>query len=422
MKKFILNKKTIPLILAGVMGLNSGLALKKAKTDSGVIYLVTTSELNLRYDKNTSSKILAVIDKGDIVEALSPMDDGWYNVNYDYIIGYVCGDYVKEIAREYPDSQIVRALDSVRVRRSPSTEAEVLTVLEKGDVLDYLGVEDGWYKVKYQNDVAYVSCDYSEVDKDGLLIERKPVVIATEDVRIRSEATTESNIMSILKEDDYLQYNRRLKNGWYEVLYEGKTAYVCGDYVKESQKDVVKNEIYKIVALNDDATIYKDKDLKEAIGTIPKYELGKVYSRGENYYLIASDAGVGYIRRDVAKNLGNVAVVVDISTQNLVLYKDAKPYYISNVVTGQTSTPTDIGLFEINAKVREYDLTKYDVHVSYWMPFNGDQGLHDASWRNNFGGNIYKNNGSHGCINLPFETAAEVFENVEKGTKVLVKK
>ena len=54
------------------------------------------------------------------------------------------------------------------------------------------------------------------------------------------------------------------------------------------------------------------------------------------------------------------------------------------------------------------------------MPFNKNIGLHDASWRNKFGGDIYLTNGSHGCINLPTAKAAEIYDYVEKGEAVIV--
>ena len=54
------------------------------------------------------------------------------------------------------------------------------------------------------------------------------------------------------------------------------------------------------------------------------------------------------------------------------------------------------------------------------MPFNGNVGMHDASWRSEFGGELYVTNGSHGCINLPTEKAAKIFETVEKGEAVFV--
>ena len=61
----------------------------------------------------------------------------------------------------------------------------------------------------------------------------------------------------------------------------------------------------------------------------------------------------------------------------------------------------------------------YSTPVSYWMPFNGGIGLHDAYWRSSFGGTIYKTNGSHGCINLPPAVAKTIYENISAGTAVL---
>ena len=66
----------------------------------------------------------------------------------------------------------------------------------------------------------------------------------------------------------------------------------------------------------------------------------------------------------------------------------------------------------------------YATPVAYWMPFNGGIGLHDATWRgpNDFGGEIYKTpgmGGSHGCINLPLDVAATIFQNAYSGLPVV---
>ena len=45
---------------------------------------------------------------------------------------------------------------------------------------------------------------------------------------------------------------------------------------------------------------------------------------------------------------------------------------------------------------------EWESPVSYWMPFNGNVGIHDAdTWRSEYGGEIYKTSGSHGCVNTP---------------------
>lgn len=45
--------------------------------------------------------------------------------------------------------------------------------------------------------------------------------------------------------------------------------------------------------------------------------------------------------------------------------------------------------------------------------------MHDAGWRSSFGGTLYKNGGSHGCINLPPAAAKTIYENISAGMPVL---
>ena len=53
------------------------------------------------------------------------------------------------------------------------------------------------------------------------------------------------------------------------------------------------------------------------------------------------------------------------------------------------------------------------------MPFNGGIGIHDATWRSSFGGNIYVAGGSHGCVNAPYSLANTIFNNIDSGTPVV---
>ena len=62
------------------------------------------------------------------------------------------------------------------------------------------------------------------------------------------------------------------------------------------------------------------------------------------------------------------------------------------------------------------------MDVTYWMPFHDGQGLHDASWRSNFGGNIYQTNGSHGCVNLPTYAAATIYSYIDSNYPIVLYK
>ena len=54
------------------------------------------------------------------------------------------------------------------------------------------------------------------------------------------------------------------------------------------------------------------------------------------------------------------------------------------------------------------------------MAFYGGYGMHDASWRTEFGGDIYLENGSHGCINLPPEAAPLIYDAMDIGDAIII--
>ena len=62
----------------------------------------------------------------------------------------------------------------------------------------------------------------------------------------------------------------------------------------------------------------------------------------------------------------------------------------------------------------------YESFVNYWMPFYGGYGLHDATWRSHFGGDYFAYDGSHGCVNLPYSKAAELYSMTYVGEQVYV--
>ena len=123
-------------------------------------------------------------------------------------------------------------------------------------------------------------------------------------------------------------------------------------------------------------------------------------------------------------DIGDSYVEVSISNQMVYLFIDGECILSSDVVTGDTTKGrgTTTGVYSITYKQRNATLSGqgYSSPVSYWMPFNGNQGLHDASWRGSFGGSIYKGNGSHGCVNCPPNVAATLYKYVDEGFPVVV--
>lgn len=123
-------------------------------------------------------------------------------------------------------------------------------------------------------------------------------------------------------------------------------------------------------------------------------------------------------------DIGLSYVECDLTNQRLYLYENGVLILDSDLVSGKMSKSdciTPPGVFGLTYKTQNAVLRgdDYETPVSFWMPFNGNIGMHDAVWRKSFGGDIYLNSGSHGCINLPYSTASEVYEYVSAGFPVI---
>ena len=154
---------------------------------------------------------------------------------------------------------------------------------------------------------------------------------------------------------------------------------------------------------------------KETAAVLAIVKAGEQKTREPEYLQKAASHGTN--------DYGNTYVEINLTAQHLFFYKDGKLIVESDFVSGNESRgwSTPAGAYPLTYKQRNATLKGegYETPVSWWMPFNGGIGLHDASWRGSFGGTIYKTNGSHGCINLPPQVAKTIFENISAGDPVL---
>ena len=147
-------------------------------------------------------------------------------------------------------------------------------------------------------------------------------------------------------------------------------------------------------------------------------------------------AGASYAAAAGGKDWGNRYIDVDLTEQHARMY-DASGNLIweTDIVTGDTTqghdTPTGVYAMDSYRASGDVELRgaidattgepEYISHVDYWMPFIGNSyALHDADWRSKFGGTIYQGNGSHGCVNLPVDKAAELWNLTAIGDVVVV--
>ena len=152
---------------------------------------------------------------------------------------------------------------------------------------------------------------------------------------------------------------------------------------------------------------------------------GEVAEREPAYKQTAASHG--------AQDWGNTYIEVDIAAQHMWYIVDGSIAMESDVVTGLPAdgrdTPT--GVYSILYTERDSTLKgevdpatgkpSYETPVAFWMPFTWQgHGFHDATWQSSFGGSRYQTNGSHGCVNMPYDKAEQLFGMISAGTPVIV--
>ena len=317
--------------------------------------------------------------------------------------------------------------DNDSIYLGPDLDYDKVCDLNKGEKVELISKSiDDWYIVRYKDNYGFtkkenLNLDNTIIPQDDIPYHTYNIVVATSDVNVRKKDDINSERLTLLPKGEELPLLADMENGWYKVKYNEEEAYLRKEFVYENIKTELANKYYKVICLKNTSNLITDTEEIE----LPKYECGKVFNETDNYYLIETNNTIGYISKENLLELKDRFVIVDISDQKLELYENNEVTFTSDVVTGRPHHETDMGIESVLYKQRNRTLRGrgYASFVRYWMKINGNaEGLHDASWRSEFGGDIYETNGSHGCVNLPTDSAAFLYDKLSVGDRVIVKK
>lgn len=182
-----------------------------------------------------------------------------------------------------------------------------------------------------------------------------------------------------------------------------------------------------------DAVYYANKysDVREALGTDPNvlYNHYLTFGIKEGRFKNLEEEQTGI--RDTTTNIPDFAqgltkcIGVNKTIQTVTYYENGVAIMDSPCVTGDVAGNHDTpsGTYTVKEKVNGKYLkgSTWNCWVDKWIRFTDSAiGLHDASWRKDFGGNIYLTDGSHGCVNLPKDFVYALYDKIEVGTPVVV--
>lgn len=195
-------------------------------------------------------------------------------------------------------------------------------------------------------------------------------------------------------------------------------------------------EGYEVQISDDEDGDYKAYDAGEKL----EYELKvedntryyiKVYSYctidGEKKYSSyeMKDLECGEVPKVHGYEVGDTYIEISLDQQHMWYYKDGELLVSTDVVTGyKNAHDTPTGLYYVINKASPAELvgSSWDVWVNYWLGVTYDGvGIHDSTWRTSgYGGSIYTYDGSHGCINTPYDAVKKIYDNCVENTPVII--
>ena len=302
-------------------------------------------------------------------------DDGIYEIEPEIYGNKIYKDKLKEVINEYID----KGISLINLEKNNCYENPIYTS-ESDKATEVIDLLNKYISTK----ITYVFGEEKEI-LDSNIINKWLSVNENLDIVIDENSLSEY-ISSLSKKYNTIGITRKFKTS------TGKTVDVEGGYYG-----------------------WKINSTAEKKLLIDYVKLGAIIEKEPTYSQKA-------LYRD-KDDIGNTYVEINISRQYMWFYKEGKLIAEGSVVTGdeRKGYSTTKGTYMINYKQKEAVLRGpgYESKVNYWMPFNGNIGIHDASWRSSFGYDIYKHNGTHGCVNSPLNLAKKIYENIEAGTPVI---
>lgn len=206
--------------------------------------------VNIRSGPGTSYSLKAGLKYNDVVPLISTgkytgsgCSAGWYKINHNGNIRYVCSSYVSTSTY----TAKVNNSGSVNIRNGAGTNYSIYTKFNNNKLVTLsntgkftgTGCSNGWYSLNYNaKKTRYICSTYTKNYNSNSNV----MITNTGGVNVREKATTNSSSLVYLKYGQALSLDSTKKytgtgcsNGWYKVYYQGKEAYVCSSFVTNSK-------------------------------------------------------------------------------------------------------------------------------------------------------------------------------------------
>ena len=128
--------------------------------------------------------------------------------------------------------------NAVRLRKDPSTDSKIITLLEKGKQVEVISKENGWYSIKVGDYTGWVAENLlltNEVSEEKVATENMNtsiLAVTGNSVNLRQGPTTMTPIVGkVVAGDNLVAYGKTDDGLWYKVKFGDTEGYIYSEYV-----------------------------------------------------------------------------------------------------------------------------------------------------------------------------------------------
>ena len=198
-------------------------------------------------------------------------------------------------------SKTVYVKTDLNVHEQPDASSKVLGTLKKDTAVVVTEEKYGWYTITFNGQTGYISAKYTtETDPSTPTPTPTPetkTVYTTENLKVRAQPNTSAEVLGTLKKGTKVE-TYGLKDGWYEIKYEGKTGYISAKYTTETDPSTPQPSPVLTVYTKEDLRVRaKPDNTSTVLGVLKKGTAVETLDEINGWYLIKYNNQDGYISK-----------------------------------------------------------------------------------------------------------------------------
>ena len=205
-----------------VVASNEELVLSSSEEESNIVddkdisrlaVAAVQTAVNVRAEASTDAEVVGKLYNKNVATILSS-EDGWYKIESGNVKGYVkaefcvTGEAAVQLAREVGTRIATVTTTTLKVRKEPSLDAEVMGLVPIDEQLVVHEELDGWLKVDVEEGEGYVSADFVKLSTEFVKAESKE----EEEARLAKERAAQAAANAAAKKGTKGSSNSKVKS------------------------------------------------------------------------------------------------------------------------------------------------------------------------------------------------------------------